>query len=213
MPGNGQVNGGLNVNGNISNPWFSSNAASINFHAGGAILWNSAGVGGRPAYVIGQGGDGYLHWYNSNTIGPPASVLDFVGSVAATSQGTGATTQLTFTTVHNDLPATNNGTSVTVGRTGQYHVSLICIWANMSGNTNDTVTLRLRKNGADIVVDSHVAPTQGTPGRWTCTYRGMLNANDQLSAVISNQFDNANLGGGESQLVITFVPTQDYNGS
>lgn len=206
-----QVNGQINANGAIINPWFSSSGGAISMGTS-TVYWGTGLVAGKPTYVIGQGGDGYFHWYDANKLGAPAAVLDFVGNVNAASQGPGATSTLAYTTVENDLPATNNSTSVTVTRTGQYSISLVCIWQNNGANINDTVTLRLRRNGGDIAVDSHNAPDDSVPGRWVTTWRGLLNNGDQISGVISNSFDNAAYGGGASQLIISFIPTQDYPG-
>jgi hypothetical protein len=168
-----------------------------------------AAVGGGPTHVMGQGGDGLAHWYSASAIGPPlnAAALDFVGAVASGSQGGGATSTLTYSATENDLGVTNSSGNVTVPRAGQYAVALTCDWANGGGNTNDTVDLRLKANGGDIVVDSHVASAQGQPGRWAVVWKGFLAAGTVLSATIKNSFDNGSFGGGSSTLLVSFVPT------
>ena len=45
-------------------------AGGIQIGGGGGVYWPSGGVGGRPAWVLGQAGDGWMHWYNSNSVGP-----------------------------------------------------------------------------------------------------------------------------------------------
>src|SRR5262252_3425254 len=62
-------------------------AGGIQVGGGGGIYWPSGGVGGRPAWVLGQAGDGWMHWYNSNSVGP--APFDGIGAYGSTGTSNG----------------------------------------------------------------------------------------------------------------------------
>src|SRR5438132_5426831 len=144
-----------------------------------------------------------------NRVLPPASTQSFVAPISSVSQASGATTTLSVGTAsENGVSATNNTSSVTIPKAGDYEINLFCGWTNSGGNSGDTVVLHLKKNGVDLTTDSHTAPQTGVVTYWRCRYRGTFAANDLISGTISNSFDAATVGGSASSIEITFIPNQ-----
>lgn len=187
---NHQVNGSLNVNANINNPWLASQGGVVSVAAGAPIYWPSAGVGGRPTYVIGQANDGYFHWYAANSIGPPSGVAEIIGTNVASSYPDGVT-------------ATRLST-ITVNRTGYWGATYV----NTVNSISDHSLVDLRFAGTTRYAGDFY-PSGG--GKWSNSVSGQyLISAGQTIEVYGHHSYNGGYNIESQTLRAWFIPVQDY---
>jgi hypothetical protein len=146
-------------------------------------------AGGRPLYVAGQNGDGYLRWYNPNTIGPPGGVRQV--SSGWIEQGNGDGQWYHFG-------------GVTVPWTGYY----VCTFQGSAGNFASGGNSNWRM----WVAGTLLAEGNGGNG-WEATiglrWMGFLGANSYIS--MEARVDNQGYSGSvRGEVICYFVPEMSY---
>ena len=174
--------------------------------------------GGRPALVAGQNGDGFMRWYNPNSIGPPASVLVFQANIAgAPGYNHGNWNQATMSVTETfDSIGINVGSGIAahVPRSGWYGVYIVGETGNAQWAANGSAHW-----GVDVLVDgnaqgnrfpsSTLMPPEGGVSRPSGWWIGYLNAGQWIGARSwADRFGDSFSAGGRME--ITFIPVSGY---
>jgi hypothetical protein len=166
------------------------NASFINMTAGQGT--------GKPTYVVGNNGDGYLRYWPASAIGPPAlRSYAFTGTIPAHN---GTLQTVTIAGAGAAGIVTNNGTSLTAVIAGYYSIGAI-------GNGYNNVGVRIFTEGVMR------AESNGTPNAPDflagigCHHVGFINAGGAIS--FQGRSQQATWSGS---FTVTFVPTTDYAG-
>ena len=166
----------------------------IQVGGGGGIYWPSGAAGGRPAYIIGQAGDGWMHWYNSNSVGP--APFDGIGAYGSTGTSNGNWVR---------------NSTIGIDRTGQW----VVFYNGRFHTPTDPgpIYYRLLHNGGQIDYhqDDCIVPTdRGHPQDWGIAlfWQGFASAGDWFACDT-----NCDSNGGQTisgYLYCYFIPTPDY---
>lgn len=167
------------------------------FGGGGNLYWPSGAIGGKPTHVLGQGGDGYFHWYAASAIGPP--VLSVLATDVNGATGTGG--------------AWVDKAVLTVNRTG-YWVLIYHFY--IGGGSPDAwgCFTRPRWGGTIGVQQAMNFPVGGAVNfGWHTLYDGdaVLVTNGTQVACQMNCDNNHNFG-MTTKFHAVFVPTTNYPG-
>jgi len=195
----GQFNGGGFANAIFNAP---ASATGTFLFAGGAnISYPSGAVGGKPTHVLGQSGDGLMHWWPASAVGPPplrASVF----SVAAWN-GAGIPVWLTAS-----LSPVSDGAAVWVGnntlRLGAGVWAIRYMSGGVAGSSGKAV-LRILQSGAQIR-QSHAA----VPG--PTDVADVVSLTGPTDYVLQHCADAAINVSGTGSVYVWFVPTLTYPG-
>ncbi len=183
-------------------------SGGIQVGGGGGIYWPSGAAGGKPTYVIGQGGDGYFHWYDTNAIGPPLSAWYAMANMTLPAlSGGGGTANATLSATAATGGFTVQAQTITVPRNGYYSVAGGFNGSNNTGNS-ETMNVQVITSGHGAIdslgVPIKISSFLGGYFSWI----GFLNAGETIRVQFSTSFDAIS---GSGEIIVAFVPVAQYN--
>jgi hypothetical protein len=155
------------------------------------VYMPSAAQGGRPAYVVGQTGDGWMHWWPASAIGPPASVTHLATQSSVPNGPDGWSPYIV---------------SLTANRTGQWLVAAFMTRGTYTAGVGMSTGSTQGFSGYFWNLDQGSSSWAAAAGDW---WQGFLSVGQvvQAQGARATQFTP-----GTIYFHMWFIPTADYPG-